>query len=81
MPQKTSSQAHNSMNRARQELAITFWTQSSPILTLVFLLVFIQLTWITSNAVEAIPCGIYYELEDDVVYVYAILDLRRGPLW
>ena len=25
--------------------------------------------------------GIYYEVEDDVVYVYAILDLRRNPLW
>ena len=23
------------------------------------------------------PFGIYYELEDEVVYVYAILDLRR----
>lgn len=27
------------------------------------------------------PFGIYYEVEDDVVYVYAILDLRRNPLW
>jgi hypothetical protein len=27
------------------------------------------------------PFGIYYEVEDDVVYVYAILDLRRDPLW
>lgn len=27
------------------------------------------------------PFAIYYELEDDVVYVYAILDLRRDPLW
>src|SRR5205085_7706651 len=26
------------------------------------------------------PFGIYYEMEDDVVYVYAILDLRRDPL-
>ena len=24
---------------------------------------------------------LYYEMEDDVVYVYAILDLRRDPLW
>ena len=31
---KTSSRVHNSMNRARPELAITFSTQSSPILTL-----------------------------------------------
>ena len=27
------------------------------------------------------PFGIYYEVEADVVYVYAILDLRRDPLW
>ena len=27
------------------------------------------------------PFGVYYEMEDDVVYVYAILDLRRDPLW
>ena len=26
------------------------------------------------------PFGIYYELEGDVVYVYAILDLRRIPV-
>ena len=26
------------------------------------------------------PFGIYYEMEVDVVYVYAILDLRRTPL-
>ena len=25
------------------------------------------------------PFGIYYEVEGDVVYVYAILDLRRDP--
>jgi len=27
------------------------------------------------------PFGIYYEVEGDVVYVYAILDLRRDPVW
>ena len=27
------------------------------------------------------PFGIYYEVEDAVVYVYAILDLRRDPFW
>src|SRR5687767_554894 len=26
------------------------------------------------------PFGIYYEVEDHVAYVYAILDLRRDPL-
>lgn len=27
------------------------------------------------------PFGIYYEVENGTVYVYAILDLRREPLW
>jgi len=27
------------------------------------------------------PFGIYYEVENDIAYVYAILDLRRDPLW
>lgn len=27
------------------------------------------------------PFGIYYDVEDEVVYVYAILDLRSNPLW
>jgi hypothetical protein len=27
------------------------------------------------------PFGIYYEVEEDVAFVYAILDLRRVPLW
>src|SRR5882672_6265750 len=27
------------------------------------------------------PFGIYYEVEGDVVFIYAILDLRRDPLW
>ena len=27
------------------------------------------------------PFGIYYEVEGEVVYVYAILNLRRDPLW
>lgn len=27
------------------------------------------------------PFGIYYEVEGDVIYVYAILDMRRDPLW
>jgi hypothetical protein len=26
------------------------------------------------------PFGIYYEIEGDVIYVYAILDLRRDPV-
>ena len=34
MRQKTSSQVHNSMNRAQSELAITFSTQFFRILTL-----------------------------------------------
>ncbi len=27
------------------------------------------------------PFGIYYEVEEEMAYVYAILDLRRDPLW
>lgn len=27
------------------------------------------------------PFGIYDEVEDDVAYVYAILELRRDPRW
>ena len=27
------------------------------------------------------PFGIYYEIENETAYVYAILDMRRDPLW
>jgi hypothetical protein len=27
------------------------------------------------------PFGVYYEVEQGNVYVYAILDMRRDPLW
>jgi hypothetical protein len=27
------------------------------------------------------PFGIYYEIEGETTYVYAILDMRRDPLW
>lgn len=27
------------------------------------------------------PFAIYYEVEADISYVYAILDMRRDPLW
>ena len=27
------------------------------------------------------PFGIYYEKEQDTAFVYAVLDLRRDPLW
>ena len=27
------------------------------------------------------PFGIYYEVEDGTVFIYAILDLQRDPLW
>ena len=30
---------------------------------------------------DRFPFGIYYEVEGDLAYVYAILDLRRDPLW
>ena len=39
---------------------------------------------ILEDAAEDLESGAqfyYYEVEDDVVYVYAILDLRRDPFW
>jgi hypothetical protein len=27
------------------------------------------------------PFGIYYEVENNTAFVYAILDMRRDPLW
>lgn len=27
------------------------------------------------------PFGIYYEIEEDIAVVYAILDMRRDPVW
>lgn len=27
------------------------------------------------------PFGIYYDIEHEMTYVYAILDMRRDPLW
>ena len=27
------------------------------------------------------PFGIYYEVEGDMAQVYAVLDMRRSPLW
>ena len=27
------------------------------------------------------PFGIYYEVEHETAYVYAILDMRRDPVW
>jgi len=27
------------------------------------------------------PFGVYYEAEREIAYVYAILDMRRDPLW
>jgi hypothetical protein len=27
------------------------------------------------------PFAIYYELERDAAFVYAVLDMRRDPLW
>ena len=69
-----------SMNRARPELAITFSIQSFPILTLWFFLPVIYFGFHRMLS-KRFPFGIYYEVEDDALYVYAILDLRRDPLW
>jgi hypothetical protein len=30
---------------------------------------------------QRFPFGIYYQVEGEVAYVYAILDMRRDPLW
>ena len=27
------------------------------------------------------PFGVYYEVERETAYVYAVLDMRRDPLW
>lgn len=27
------------------------------------------------------PFSIYYKIEDDIIYVYAILDCRKNPTW
>ena len=27
------------------------------------------------------PFGVYYEVEGETAYVYAVLDMRRDPLW
>jgi hypothetical protein len=27
------------------------------------------------------PFGIYYLAEDDIIHIYAVLDLRRDPAW
>jgi hypothetical protein len=27
------------------------------------------------------PFGLYYEVEGETAYVYAVLDMRRDPLW
>jgi uncharacterized membrane protein len=70
------------MNRVQPVLAITFLIHSFPILTLILFAgvhpIYFGFHRILS---KRFPFGIYYEVEDEVVYVYAILDLRRDPLW
>jgi hypothetical protein len=50
-----------------------------PILTLWFFLVHPIYFGFHRMLSKRFPFGIYYEVEDEVVYVYAILDLRRDP--
>jgi len=71
------------MNRAQPALAITFSTQSSPDLNSLVLFAGVHPIYFGFHRMlsKRFPFGIYYEVEDDVVYVYAILDLRRDPLW
>ena len=80
---KTSSRVHNSMNRARPELVITFSTQSFPELDSLILFAGVHPIYFGFHRMlsKRFPFGIYYEVENDAVYVYAILDLRRDPLW
>ncbi|HEU4930577.1 MAG TPA: hypothetical protein VFT48_00780 [Pyrinomonadaceae bacterium] len=71
------------MKRARQELAITFSFQSSPMLTALVLFAGVHPIYFYSIGCfrGASHSTSVYEVESDVVYVYAILDLRRDPLW
>jgi len=82
MPLKTSSLVHDSMNRAQPELATTFLTQSD-LDSLEFFLPGVHPIYFGFHRMlsKRFPFGIYYEVEDDVIYVYANLDLRRAPLW
>ena len=70
------------MNRARPELAITFSIQSPRSYSLI-LFAGVHPIYFGFHRMlsERFPFGIYYEVEDEMVYVYAILDLRRDPLW
>jgi len=71
------------MNRAKPELAIT--SLDSILSDLDSLILFAGVHPIYFGFHRALsrrfPFGIYYDVEGDVVYVYAILDLRRNPLW
>ena len=83
MRQGTSRRVHNSMNRAKPELAIT--SLDSILSDLDSLILFAGVHPIHFGfhrmLSKRFPFGIYYEVEQDVAYVYAILDLRRDPLW
>jgi hypothetical protein len=60
---------------------VTFLIQSSPTLTNSFAGVHPTYFGFHRMLSKRFPFGIYYEVEDDVIYVYAILDLRRDPIW
>ena len=71
------------MNRVQPELAITFLDSILSDLDSLILVAGVHPIYFGFHRMlsKRFPFGIYYEVEDDAVYVYAILDLRRDPLW
>jgi hypothetical protein len=71
------------MNRAKPELAINFLDSILSDLDSLILFAGVHPIYFGFRRMlsKRFPFGIYYEMEDEVVYVYAILDLRRDPLW
>jgi hypothetical protein len=37
--------------------------------------------WIPSHAMERFPFGIYYRETPNATEVFAVLDLRKNPVW
>lgn len=83
MRQKTSSRVHNSMNRAQQVLTLPFLDSILSDLDSLILFAGVHPIYFGFHRMlsKRFPFGIYYEAEADILYVYAILDLRRDPLW
>ena len=79
MRQKTSSRVHNSTNHVRPELA-NFLDSILSDLDSLILFAGLHPLYLGFHRMlsKRFPFGVCYEMEDDVVYVYAILDLRSG---